>query len=327
MRALLLAALLPMPALAQPSVVTDIAPVHALVARIMQGVAEPELLVGPGAEPHAFQMRPSQARALAEADAVFWIGPQLTPWLAPALEGLADPAAAVALAGAEGVTARPPLDATRAAADADDHGEGHEDDLAEDHGGDHASGDDHAAESDHAGHDHGAADPHVWLDPRNAAAMTEAIVRRLVAADPANAEAYKANAAAALGELAALDAELDALLAPVRARPFVVFHDAYAHLAGRYGLTVAGALAETDAAAPGAAQVAALRDLVAGGGAVCVFAEAQHDDRLLAAATEGTEAGHATLDPEGSTLPPGPDAYALLMRNLATTIATCLAEH
>lgn len=84
-----------------PQVVTDFAPVQSLVARVMGDVGAPGVLVSGGADPHDYQLRPSQARALAGADLVIWVGPELTPWLpqvlgnvtaAPALALLADPA-------------------------------------------------------------------------------------------------------------------------------------------------------------------------------------------------------------------------------------------
>ena len=65
-----------------PRVATDIAPVHSLVAMVMEGVGTPDLIIPSGATPHSYAMRPSEARALAQADMVIWIGPALTPWLA-----------------------------------------------------------------------------------------------------------------------------------------------------------------------------------------------------------------------------------------------------
>ena len=62
------------PALAEPStVVTDIGPVHSLTAMVMQGVAEPVVVIPPGVSPHDFALRPSDARSLSRADAVIWI--------------------------------------------------------------------------------------------------------------------------------------------------------------------------------------------------------------------------------------------------------------
>jgi zinc transport system substrate-binding protein len=68
-----------------------------------------------------------------------------------------------------------------------------------------------------------------------------------------------------------------------------------------------------------------LRDALRAGGAVCVFPEAQHDARLVAAVTEGTDVRiGAALDPSGTTLEPGPGLYAALMTGMAEAIAACL---
>ncbi|MFN0116210.1 MAG: zinc ABC transporter substrate-binding protein [Paracoccaceae bacterium] len=94
MRIAMMAALLclsALPARAEvPRVVTDTPVVHALVAQVMEGMGEPVLLLDRGADPHNFQLRPSQAAALSDAELVVWVGPDLTPWLARALAGGAD---------------------------------------------------------------------------------------------------------------------------------------------------------------------------------------------------------------------------------------------
>ena len=71
-----------------PKVVTDIHPVHALVSQVMGDLGAPVLLLERGASEHDFQLRPSQAADLADADLVVWIGPELTPWLDRALDGI-----------------------------------------------------------------------------------------------------------------------------------------------------------------------------------------------------------------------------------------------
>src|SRR6056297_2005377 len=84
-----------------PEVAADIAPVHSLVARVMQGVAEPALVVRPGASPHGYALRPSEADALQSADAVFWVGEALTPGLGDTIRTLAPEATMVELIAAE----------------------------------------------------------------------------------------------------------------------------------------------------------------------------------------------------------------------------------
>ena len=70
------------PALAAPpKVMTDIPAVHALAAGVMGDLGTPGILLDQGADAHHFQLRPSQAKALSQADLLLWIGPRMTPWL------------------------------------------------------------------------------------------------------------------------------------------------------------------------------------------------------------------------------------------------------
>jgi zinc transport system substrate-binding protein len=282
-----------------PRVAADIAPVHSLVARVMAGVGEPGLILPPGASPHDHAMRPSEARALADADLVFWVGPELTPWLARAIGTLAPDAKAVGLM--EESAAR----------------------LALRHGATFAPHEHDEPGHDEPGHADGI-DPHAWLDPENAKAWLDAIAAALAAADAANAAAYAANAAAAKVEIDALGERIDARLAPVRGRGFVVLHDAFHYFERRFGIAAAGAIWLSDASAPGPARVEEIRRTVAQLGATCVFAEPQLDARLIATVTEGTPARPGVLDPLGAALPPGPELYPRLLQDLADGLADCL---
>lgn len=275
---------------APPRVAVDIAPLHSLAAQVMAGLGDPILILPPGASPHDYAMRPSQAAALSEAELVIQVGGGLAPWFEKARAALTSDAADLAIASAPGVTLLPVRE-----------------------GG--------AFDADH--HDHESPfDPHLWLDPENARAALTAIATALSAADPANAAAYAANAKAGRARLDALMIEIEALLAPVRGRPYLVFHDAYQYFTRRFDMPELGAIASSDAAQPGAARIATLRALAAD--AVCVFAEPQFAPRLLATVTEGTGARLATLDPAGAGLAPGPEFYGKLLRNLAADLADCL---
>ena len=145
-----------LPVLAEtPRVVADIAPVQGLVARVMAGVGEPDLLVPSGASPHGHSLKPSDARALSSADAVFWVGDALSPWLEGSLEELASDAHVVSLLEAPGTLRLEFRNGAVFAADGhDDHG--HDDHGHDDHGHDDHSHDDH----NHDGHDHADHDEH-----------------------------------------------------------------------------------------------------------------------------------------------------------------------
>lgn len=130
-----------------PRVVADIAPVHGLIARVMEGVGEPDLLVPLGASPHSYALRPSQARDLSEAQAVFWVGHELAPWLEDAVGELAKDAHVIELLEAEGTLT---LAFREGATFAEhDHSDAHDEEGHDDHDDDH-----HADHDDHEGHDH-----------------------------------------------------------------------------------------------------------------------------------------------------------------------------
>lgn len=292
-----------------PRVITDIPPVHALTAQVMGDLGVPVLLLARGADEHDFALRPSQMSDVTSADMVIWVGPELTPWLARAWENAKDGAVSLPLLQADGVFIQ---DFQKPAAIEDAGHEGH------DHGAD-----DHAADG-HGGHGHDGVDPHAWLDPHNASVWLDAIAAGLGARDPANAATYAANAARAKEGIALLDADLSAQLAPLRGKAFVTYHDAYGYFTAHYGLTNVGAVALGDAAQAGAAHVQDLQAKIADGVA-CVFPEAQHDAQLLLQLLEGTAAkAGVALDPVGSTLDAGPDAYENLMRALADGLTDCL---
>jgi zinc transport system substrate-binding protein len=291
-----------------PSVAVDIPPVHSLVAKIMEGVGTPNLIVQPGASPHGYSLRPSEAAALQGADIVFWVSEDLTPWLKGPIEALAKDAKSVELLETKGTTE---LEFREGAA-------------FEKHG--HAEGDheEHVQDEDDHGHDDHAHDPHAWLDPENARIWLDVIAKDLALIDPENADAYAANATASKAELAALITEINTDLETFRGTNFIVFHDAYQYFENRFDILAIGAITLGDASDPSPARIAEIRDKVAELGVTCAFAEPQFNPGLLQAVFQGTGAITGVLDPVGSDLPLGTDLYRQLLRNLASNLGACL---
>lgn len=325
--------LLAAPAIAAgPNVVVSIKPIHSLVASIMQGVGEPSLIVEGAASPHTYNMKPSNASALQAAKVVFWVGPGLEAFLDKPLDALSGSAKVVELSEAPGLEKLKFREG--GAFEAHDHGdEGHGDE-----GHKHAEGetehDDAAAPEAAAGHDHGHdhehghgdTDMHMWLDPVNAKAMAAEIEKTLAEADPDNAGAYKANLEALNKRLDDLDAKLAETVAPVKDKPFVVFHDAYQYFEHRYKVRVAGSITVSPEVLPGAERLSQIHAKIKELGATCVFAEPQFEPKLINLVIEGTPAKSGTLDPEAGTLDAGPDLYFQLMENIGTSLKTCLAS-
>ncbi|KIP99125.1 zinc transporter [Agrobacterium tumefaciens] len=318
-------------AMAAPNVVVSIKPIHSLVAAVMAGVGEPALIVDGGASPHTYNLKPSNARAIEGADVVFWVGDGLEKFLEKPLQSLGSKATIVELDDAKGLEKLPFREG--GPFEGHDHGEheGH-DHAAHDHGSheDHASHEhehEDKHEHKHEGHDHdeGEFDMHLWLDPANAKAMAFEIEKTLITADPQNAQTYQQNTKKLIENLDALDKEIVATVAPVKDKPFIVFHDAYQYFENRYGVKTVGSITVSPESIPGAERIKQIHAKVKELNATCVFAEPQFEPKLVNVVIEGTNAKSATLDPEAATLEAGPDLYFKLMRGIATSLKNCLS--
>ncbi len=280
-----------------PKVVVTIAPVHALVAGVMEGVGEPGLLVSGGASPHSYSLKPSAARALSKARLVVRVSDQLETFLERAIHNIAEKADVLTLTDITGMTLYEPRQGGI--------WEKHEEQGADTH--------------KHENHD-----PHVWLDPQNAKRIVSAVSIQLEQTYPEHAKAFAANAKKLNARLDALDRDLMAATKPLRGKPYIVFHDATRYFDERYGLHAAGAITVSPDRPPGVRRLTEIRQRIKSQAIECVFTEPQFQPKLVQTLIAGTGARAGTLDPIGAGLTPGPELYFKLMRNLATGMAACL---
>ncbi|MGE0651167.1 MAG: zinc ABC transporter substrate-binding protein [Alphaproteobacteria bacterium] len=295
-----------------PAVVASIVPIHSLVAGVMDGVGSPHLLLPGGASPHAYALKPSDARQLTQARVVFWVGEALETFLERPLATLAQNARVVELLEARSLV--------RLALRSGGLWETHVEDSAGPKGNEPENH--HQKEDYH----HKGVDAHIWLDPANARAIVAAIATALIEVDPDNTARYAANAKAMDGRLQVLDSSLKNTLQHIKNKQYIVFHDAYQYLERRYGLAAAGAVTVSSGRSPGARRLIEIRARIRTASATCVFIEPQFEPRLAETVVEGTGAQIAVLDPLGATLAPGKDAYFALMEGLASALVRCLTR-
>jgi zinc transport system substrate-binding protein len=309
-------------AFAAPKVIASIMPVHSIVASVMGDVGTPELLLSGKNSEHTATLSPQQLSDLGKADVVFMIGSGLEHKLvqingSDAVGGKKF----VSLSEVAGIKTLP----VRQGGTFEVHE--HEEHEGEEHEGEEHEGEEHEGE-EHADHDEAILkfDPHVWLDPQNAKAMTNAVAADLSRIDPGNARTYEANAAATMASLDQLIAEISADTKPLQSKPFVVFHDAYQYFEKRFGLAAVGSISDVSASAPSAKRLNEIRRKLEETKAICVFREPQFDAKYVTVVLEGSKAKEGVLDPIGSELTPGPNAYAELLKNLAKSAQDCLAN-
>ncbi len=299
---------------AEVEVAATIAPVHSLVSMVTEGVMTPALIVRPGASPHGYAMKPSEARTLDHATIVFRVGANLETWMSKAIKTLASEARVVDLADVDGVIRL----GQRKGGVWEGHDHHHDDDDQDDHG--HDEPDDHGEAHDLVGDD-----PHLWLSPDNAITWLGAIATELAKLDPAQAGIYSANAERAAQRLTAITASIDQRLEPVKQTPYIVFHDAYQYFERRFELKSVGSVSLSDADRPSAKRLTEIRHRIEESGAVCAFAEPQFEPKLLETVIEGQDVAKGLLDPIGADLEPGVDLYPALIERLATSLIDCLS--
>jgi zinc/manganese transport system substrate-binding protein len=127
------------------------------------------------------------------------------------------------------------------------------------------------------------ADPHAWQSVANAKIYATNIRDALVAADPADAEVFRANADHYLTKLDALDREVREAIAkiPANRRKVISTHDAFGYFAAAYGIEFIAPLGVSTESEASARDIAGIITQVKTSKIPAVFLENISDPRLM----------------------------------------------
>ena len=284
-------------------VVTSIKPIHSLASYIMDGVGSPGLIVDGYNSPHSFQLKPSHAKMLEQADIIFWIGEDLENFLEKPLDTIAKKAEKIELLEIKNIKKLK----FRERNIFEEH-EGHDD-----HGHD-AKKEEH---DDHDDHGHGEYDPHIWLDPINAKVILNEITEHLIENDSKNAATYKSNLAKAISEIDKLI--IDVITETNTDLSYVVFHDAYQYYENRFNVNILGAMTVNPDVMPGAEQIHEIHEVIEHDNVSCILSEPQFNPDIIKSIAKDTSVKTGVLDPLGANLKPGKDLYFDLIRNMSAS--------
>ena len=128
-----------------------------------------------------------------------------------------------------------------------------------------------------------AADPHAWQSVPNARIYVTDIANALAAADPDDAEFFRARAKAYLDKLEALDREVREAVAkiPPERRKVISTHDAFGYFAAEYGVQFVAPLGVSTETEPSARDIATIIGQIKAQKIPAVFLENISDDRLI----------------------------------------------
>ena len=292
------------PVVATTNIIGDI------VARVGGERVSLYVMLPHGADPHAFQPTPRDARQAADADVVFINGAGLEADFLGDLIASAEPRFVVDLSAHLELRSMVDMHEDEEAHEEehDEHEEEHDEDEEEhdedeeehdedehedeeehdedehghdedEHGHDEDEhGHDEEEEHDEHGHDehgHGEFDPHVWMDPTLVTAWAEEIAEALAEVDPDHGADYAERADALVGELHGLDAWVRERVAaiPRDRRILVTDHDVFGYFADRYGFTVLDTIIPgfSTVSEPSARHLASLREAIAEHGVPAIF--------------------------------------------------------
>ncbi|MDN3555788.1 metal ABC transporter solute-binding protein, Zn/Mn family [Halomonas maura] len=283
-----------------------------MVERVGGEHVEVTALVGPDSDAHVFTPRPTDARALAEADLVVFNGLQFEGWM-ERLTGASDYAGPTVVA----------TDGIEAALAADEDAHGHDDGAHDAH--DTA---DEANQDEHHDHDHGGRDPHAWQDLGLGPLYVTNIRDGLISADPDHADVYRERAARYLEEIAAMDAEIQALVEALPEDTSVITgHDSFGHFARAYGVSFLSPVGLSSEAEPSAANMARLIDVIRERNVQALFHENMTSPAMIDQLAEETDLPVAgTLYADALAAEGEASSWLGMMRHNARLLHDALAD-
>lgn len=185
-------------------IMVSIAPQKYFVERIGDDYVTVNLMVPPGSEPHTFEPKPEQLKAISRASAYMRIGIDFEDaWMGKI--AAANPKMSI-VDTTQGIE-RIPMQISEEEGETAKHGEGGEN-----------------------------LDPHIWLSPQLVKIQAKTIYEALSKLDVKHQEAYRKNLELFLADIDRLDAGIRKSLQGIKNRKIIVFHPSWGYFARDYQL-------------------------------------------------------------------------------------------
>jgi manganese/iron transport system substrate-binding protein len=272
------------PPIDRPLVVASNPVLCDLTRRIAGDSIELKCLIDAGSDPHEYNSKPEDMKAIEQAKLILYGGYNFEPGIVKSLNASGS---TVAVAVDEIAVPEPIQIAA-------DHHEAHGEEHPEVESKASNSGEDPTSTDAESSVE---PDPHVWHDAQNGRRIVNTIADRLMALNPAQSERYRATRQELDDQLVAIDTWIKAQIAtiPVAQRKLVTTHDALNYYGRAYGLPIEGALQglSTDKQ-PSPSRVAELVAVIKNAKVPTIFAEATGNGTLIQ--TVATEAGVKVAD-------------------------------
>ncbi|PZV15331.1 MAG: metal ABC transporter substrate-binding protein [Pseudanabaena sp.] len=249
-----------------PLVVATNSVACALAKQIAGYTIDLKCLIEAGTDPHLYQPKPDDRKAIDSAKLVLYGGYDFEPGLIKLIQASSNSAPKIAV---NEVAVPSPLMSE------DGHSHDHSHEKAE-------KKDAKSEKSDKK--DAKEVDPHVWNNAQNGIKITQSISKSLSMLRPDQAETYAKNTAKIISELEQIDVWIKAQIAtiPEASRKLVTTHDALGYYAQAYGIPVEGALnGISTEEQPTPTRVKELVEVITASKVPTIFAEVSINPKLI----------------------------------------------
>ena len=285
---------------ANANIISSVKPIAFITQAISDGVTNTDILLPDGTSPHTYSLKPSDLAKIKTAELIIWVGEDLETFMPTILKNI-DKDKQIELMDIPTIKSL-----LRTSTNNHDQHETHT----------------HNNDSDHD--HHGEFDEHIWLSPKIAKEIAQAVHDKLISIYPNKKDIIDENLNEFTVKLAETEQNIAKKLINVQNSGYFVFHDAYGYFESQFGLKNLGSFTINPAVQPGVQTVYAIKRELKEHQAVCVFREPQFSPAVIEKIVNGTDVRIGELNPLGTDITLSKNAYSQFLLKLTQQLLDCL---
>ncbi|WP_198248612.1 MULTISPECIES: zinc ABC transporter substrate-binding protein ZnuA [Gilliamella] len=285
---------------ANADIISSVKPIAFIAQAVSDGVTNTDILLPDGASPHTYSLKPSDLAKIKTAELIIWVGEDLETFMPTVLKSI-DKNKQIELMDIPTIKSL-----LRTSTNNHDQQETHS----------------HNNDSDHD--HHGEYDEHIWLSPKIAKEIAQAVHDKLITIYPDKKDIIDENLNGFTVKLAETEQNIAKKLINVQNNGYFVFHDAYGYFESQFGLKNLGSFTINPAVQPGVQTVYAIKRELKEHQAVCIFREPQFSPAVIEKIVNGTDVRIGELNPLGTDITLSKNAYSQFLLRLTQQLLDCL---
>ena len=285
---------------ANANIISSVKPIAFITQAISDGVTNTDILLPDGTSPHTYSLKPSDLAKIKTAELIIWVGEDLETFMPTVLKNI-DKNKQIELMDIPTIK-----NLLRTSTNNHDQQKTHT----------------HNNDSDHD--HHGEYDEHIWLSPKIAYEIAQAVHDKLISIYPDKKDIFDENLNEFTVKLAETEQNIAKKLINVQNSGYFVFHDAYGYFESQFGLKNLGSFTINPAVQPGVQTVYAIKRELKEHQAVCIFREPQFSPAVIEKIVNGTDVRIGELNPLGTDITLSKNAYSQFLLKLTQQLLDCL---